>query len=116
MQTIFCLILFNHFLHPVKPIQNEQLCWFHRGNLTLNTFHSWTRHVKTTCTHLYTPNTLLSLQSLDISFMLLLSTFYSQKNEIWLRQNTGTFVVIRQVVQLFRNTCWRAATPSNAEN
>jgi hypothetical protein len=26
MQTIFCLILFNHFLHPVKPIQNEQLC------------------------------------------------------------------------------------------
>ncbi|GBM78851.1 hypothetical protein AVEN_157810-1 [Araneus ventricosus] len=62
----------------------------------------------------FPPHTTHRLQSLDVSFMAPLSTFYEQETGKWLINHSGRCVTIYQVGKLFKAVFSRAATAQTA--
>ncbi|KAK9717897.1 DDE superfamily endonuclease [Popillia japonica] len=62
------------------------------------------------------PHTSQRMRPLDVSFIRPMSTFYTQKVEIWLRNHPGRCVTINEVGSLLGKAFLRASTPLNAVN
>lgn len=113
---IFCPTWFDHFLKHTKPTANEPVLLIldghasHTKNIVLLE-RARNSHVHILC---IPPHTSHRLQPLDVSFMLPLSTFYTQECELWLRNHPGRQITIRQVGQLFGKAYLKATTPRNA--
>jgi hypothetical protein len=62
------------------------------------------------------PHSTHKMQSLDLSFMAPLTTFYAQEIEEWIRRNNSRVMTIYQVAELFGSAYLGAATGGSAAN
>ena len=109
---------FQHFIDIVKPTKDDPVLLILDGHKT-HTLNlpvidlARDNGVVILC---LPPHTTHRLQPLDVTYMLPLSTYYSQEVAVYLRKNPGRVVTIYQIAELFGKAYLKASTPLNAVN
>ena len=118
MNTDVFTMWFDHFLHHVKPSEDDPAMLILDGHLShtknLNVvLKARENHVTLIC---LPPHCTHKLQPLDVSVMYPLSIYHNQSLEKWMNNNPGRAVSVFQITKIFGEAYLKAAVPLNAIN